>query len=69
SNTYDYERNFKIQHLFRYYSSLIEKINSDIVIENPPKDMHLLKDASHLDITRGNIELTPLGESFASICC
>lgn len=69
SSIFDYESNFRGQPLFETYSSFIQNIKEGIPIEDPPKDIRLLNDASHLDIVKGLIRLTPLGMSFASICC
>lgn len=69
SPTIDYDKLFKEQSIYTYYSDCIESLNKGLAINEPPKILALLKDGKSIDIVKGIASLTPLGESFASICC
>lgn len=70
SQTHDYDLLFKNQPYFKHLTEVMDKINKGEIPQNiSPLDAALLKDGTRLDIDKKIIRLTPLGSTFAKICC
>lgn len=66
---FDYDKAYMEQPFYTYYQNCLDSLNKGLPIEDPPYDIELLKDGKSITLSKGVVELTPLGKSFTEICC